>query len=105
MTWPVYSKRFLLFTNLQGDQVVTVPVGKVWVITDISAVSRVGAAGDAYYVAIAGCIFTSFRLGSAGVFSGGHWSGRQVALAGQPLDFGTLQGKWDGAVSGYELDG
>ena len=104
MAAPVYSRRLLDHPYTAGTVSATVPAGKVWVVTNITAVPRGSeVTGWTTYVATAtGLIFALFSLLSADP-RGQTWAGRVPLIAGEGLAVFQAVGSWDVIVSGYDL--
>jgi hypothetical protein len=101
----VYSRRLLTLPyTTPGSETAAVPAGRVWIVTNVTAVNRPGTVGSQAYAAIAtGTLFAFFQTITAAAPSF-SWEGRMPMAAGELLILGDLSGAWDMTASGYDLD-
>jgi hypothetical protein len=101
----IYTKTVIRVAGLATFIQAAVPAGKVWIITDASAVigkqSATGATA-VFYANGAGYFLAQVTQTTGPTV--GIWSGRNVLVAGQIAQVNTSGAAWDVTVTAYELD-
>lgn len=108
---PVYSQVFYKVSGFTGFEEIFVPIGKVWIITDIDVYGRVRSGDKVYFADLVttGAFWYVQGTGVTGSSQTEQWQGRHV-IRPHGIEFvdgfsvkaesGAL---WDIYVSGYEL--
>lgn len=96
----IYSRRLLLASSFTGDQSVTCPAGKRWVVKQIDVNNFGGAALTAWLLVAGYSVAYNQSLGA-----GQHltWSGMHVLYAGELLTAHATVNTASFIVSGYEF--
>jgi hypothetical protein len=100
-----YSKRFLVVAATSVSPApATVPQGKVWIITDMTAYWDSGTNPSIVIQAPGPTVIWNPGTGPFAGTVAGRWNGRVVLYAGETVKATIFAGTWDLTVCGYELD-
>lgn len=99
-----YTRRLLAGTNITSPVTGTVPAGKAWVITNMTAVPRDASKATAFLATITPCLIWALTTTQLNINQTFFWEGKCALNAGENLTMQGFIGPWDFQATGYVFD-